>query len=391
MDFISNLSERKKAENRQWETEKRHDDFVGGVCGACRRVYLERKIIKSDSAFGKITEHTRAESEETIYQNIVSELWRKRKKETVDRILPSGFSESWEKERSKGDESVWPVDAGGGPMPSEKGEPGDILRLGREAVGHGLVERSVRKGAEHQGGNIENPQASPDANTLKLNELESLAVLGRMISVVAHEIRNPLQNIKMGIESLRTASSEGTHFEILDEMNYGVDLMDGLIHQLLEYSKPALPRLAEQSLQRIVERVLTAQTHCLQNIDVSLDIENPATPLLIDEEKVFRLLSNIVANAIDAMPNGGTLEITSRLHGIDTGGCLEIAVSDTGAGIKEGDREQIFQPFFTTKPRGTGLGLAICRKITDGLGGTIELASKKQGTTVKVSLPLALS
>jgi len=219
--------------------------------------------------------------------------------------------------------------------------------------------------------------------------VESLAATGRMAAIVAHELRNPLLTIRLGADSLRGMLSN-THdaLEIFNEIEHGIDLLNDTVNELLDYTRVMRLELELESVRDIVEQALKTLHQKLTNITVGLELENDNTQLSVDPPKIVRALTNILTNAAEAMPDGGSLKVQSRLSRSRR---LSLIVSDSGHGMDAKAMENLFQPFYTTKINGTGLGLAISKKIVEAHGGRISLKSKPgKGAIVTVTLPISL-
>ena len=226
----------------------------------------------------------------------------------------------------------------------------------------------------------------------KVNELqqaESLAAMGRMVSTVAHEVRNPLQNIQMGVDAMKREVQDDTDkMEILDEINYGVDTLNNIVRELLDYARPARLHYSQLPVSKIVDQALKGVSKSLESIACQVELEDGDREITVDAVRSTEVLVNLIANAVDAMPTGGTLKIRSQFHNEDGAESLHLSVSDDGCGMSEEDLDRIYEPFFTTKTNGTGLGISTCRKIVGAHGGKIIVASKiDHGTTVEIILP----
>ena len=118
-------------------------------------------------------------------------------------------------------------------------------------------------------------------------------------------------------------------------------------------------------------------------VEVAMDLEQGVPKIAADPDLLHRALSNLVLNAVDAMPEGGRLALTTRARGNE----IEIAVSDTGTGMSREEAERLFTPYYTTKQHGTGLGLAIVQSVVSDHGGDVGVESSPQGTTFRIRLP----
>ena len=227
-----------------------------------------------------------------------------------------------------------------------------------------------------------------------LERARRLAEIGEMAAKVAHEVRNPLNAIKGATHYLK-GEIDNTHYtsylELIEEQ---VERVNHVATTLLNLARPLKPEFHEGDLREVLQRALvdTRQAILEKGIHVTIDIpgEIPAIPM--DEAQIEQALVNIIQNAVDAMDSGG--ELIFKFSTYESKGCnmpegVELTIQDTGMGIPEELREQIFQPFFTTKTKGTGLGLTIVKKIIDHHQGQITLESApEQGTIVRIQIPL---
>ncbi|HUU16314.1 MAG TPA: ATP-binding protein [Sedimentisphaerales bacterium] len=228
---------------------------------------------------------------------------------------------------------------------------------------------------------------------------EQLATMGQFAAGIAHELRNPLTAIRSTIQYLAGDFAEDTDQrklanDILDE----VDRLNNIVGNLLSLAQPAESNPEEIDIPQEIE-------HCLnfikakaksQNVKLQTDFENNLPKLTFDAAELRQLLLNVVMNALQAMPKGGTLSIkTNQLTeggpGYTSGfNRLLIQVEDEGAGIASNLHDKVFEPFFTTKAGGTGLGLAICNSIVKRYNGEIWVKKAKSGgTEVNIALPVS--
>jgi signal transduction histidine kinase len=216
---------------------------------------------------------------------------------------------------------------------------------------------------------------------------ERLAALGELSAVVAHEVRNPLGVIFNSLGSLRRLlRPEGDARMLMDILGEEADRLNRIVGDLLDFARPATPQVRPEPLERVVDEAVAAAL--VQDAE-GIELERRAVPGLplvpIDAGQVRQAVVNVAVNAIQAMPRGGRLTITTRPDG--AAAALEIA--DTGPGMPEEVRARIFEPFFTTKASGTGLGLAVVKRIVEGHGGEISVESRPgAGTTFVLRFPL---
>ncbi len=224
----------------------------------------------------------------------------------------------------------------------------------------------------------------------QLRQTQYLAELGKFVAVVAHDLRNPLQNIQLGAELLRKeVGSDPEKLELLGEMEYGVNILNKVISNLIEYSRPITLRLSAQPISRVVEQALEALSDQLKGISLSKDIRDEHREIVLDPERIKRALVNVISNSVEAMGGRGTVAIESRIIGGEGKEMLKLEITDEGPGMPSGDLARWGEPFFTTKQKGTGLGIPTSKKIVEAHGGTISARSEEgKGTTVTILVPL---
>ncbi len=215
-----------------------------------------------------------------------------------------------------------------------------------------------------------------------------LASLGELLANMAHELRTPLGSIKGVAEIFRDKLPEDDKLHELSKiLVLQVDRLNHVVENLLQFVRSG-PKTQGGRAQvgKIVTDVLDLSYQRAEagRIEIVTTMPPELPSVAIDPEPLQQVLLNLVVNAIQAMPEGGRLEILARDRGDD----VEISVSDTGCGIPPEVREKIFDPFFTTKAGGTGLGLSICERIVSGFGGLLTVTSEVgEGTTFTVALP----
>ncbi|HEX8195448.1 MAG TPA: ATP-binding protein [Pyrinomonadaceae bacterium] len=226
----------------------------------------------------------------------------------------------------------------------------------------------------------------------QLQQAEKSAVVGRLGSAIAHEIRNPLNYINLTLDHLRAKFApaeepERETFERLtSQLKKEVGRINGQITDFLRYSRPVKLNLQPVNIRRVIEdsmRIVQAQAE-EQNVTISI-VERENAPEIFGDSEILRsVFNNLFLNAVQAMCDGGQLKVT--ISNADDAAQTEVA--DTGGGIPPENLDKIFEPYFSTKETGTGLGLAIVKKIVEDHNGTIEVASKvNEGTVFTVILP----
>ncbi len=224
----------------------------------------------------------------------------------------------------------------------------------------------------------------------QLEVSERLAALGRVTAGVAHEVKNPLNSMRLWVENLKeNLSSENQvaqqGLKILDSE---IDRLDRVVRTFLDFNRPVELRLGEISLGELLLEVTALARPQIEQAKVAAALECPASvpPVLADRQLLKQALLNLVLNACAAMPGGGRLTISLRR----AGEMAEASIADTGRGIPPEARQKIFQLFFTTRPGGSGIGLATAFRIVQLHNGSIDFDSEvERGTTFRVQLPLA--
>ena len=225
----------------------------------------------------------------------------------------------------------------------------------------------------------------------QLAEAERLAALGRLAAKVAHELNNPMDGIlryvNLAIRAVEQKKLEKPQ-EYLSHCREGLMRMVKITSELLEFSRRSRTSLEYVKIEQIIEDAIKAMESRAEAMNVRIMRDYGGGIPEIRSGNLFQVFSNLTRNALDAMPNGGELKVSSRLEDEKT---LAIEFCDTGTGFSPEDAEALFEPFFTTSTsgKGTGLGLAICRNILENRNGRITARNAPEGGCIfKISLPL---
>ncbi|HYV37094.1 MAG TPA: protoglobin domain-containing protein [Gemmataceae bacterium] len=213
---------------------------------------------------------------------------------------------------------------------------------------------------------------------------ERLAAIGQVAGGIAHELRNPLNVVKTSVYFLLNARSPSPEkkTEHLQRIERQVLLADGVITALSNFARLPIPNLNATSVRKCVEEALEANPLPADCV-VSIEIPPQSPKVLADLDQVRIVFGNLMRNAREAMPKGGSLTITAQA----VGDAVEVSVTDTGSGIPPEHLSRIMEPLYSTKARGMGLGLAIARAILDKNKGSLRVASQPgQGSTFTVRL-----
>jgi signal transduction histidine kinase len=249
------------------------------------------------------------------------------------------------------------------------------------------LEQEIKRYAEELEMRVDERTAELIETHKRLVTQERIAALGRAAAQVAHEVKNPLAGLllySMHLKSKAGNFSEGEAY-LVDKIVETINHLISRVEQIVGFARPANLTLHSGNLKPIINDILELLRPQLtaNKVEVRLSM-NESAYAMIDEASIRGALMNLILNAIESMPKGGTLTIT-----IDqTDETLRIEIADTGSGIAEDEAKKIFEPFYTTKEQGLGLGMPYSKKIIDQHGGTMSLQSQPgEGTTISITLP----
>jgi two-component system sensor kinase FixL len=219
-----------------------------------------------------------------------------------------------------------------------------------------------------------------------LVDRERLAAVGTTASMLVHEVGNPLNNMALQLQALRRKllkvdAVESEALQKVDACSHEIARLSRLVQEFRALSGRRKLARKDVVVADLVESVLTSYLRQSAAVTIERRFENEGLSIFVDPDKVQQIVMNLCQNAIEAMPDGGTLTIVTCSEGED----FVLEVQDTGHGIPEG--AVVFEPFVTTKPNGTGLGLAICLEIARDHGGTLSYESSSSGTVFRLVLP----
>jgi len=228
----------------------------------------------------------------------------------------------------------------------------------------------------------------------RMVQAERVAAWRELARRLAHELKNPLFPLQLTVENLQRArsASPGEFKEVFEESTSTLlaelQNLKTIIGRFSDFAKMPAPQLEPtdvNGLAREVMRFFEPQLRTLDSVTAGVDLEESLPVIQADPEQLRRALRNLVLNAIDAMPRGGSITVRSRSHG----GYVTLEVADTGEGLTQEECERLFTPYYTTKQRGTGLGLAIVQSVVSDHHGSIHVESEPgRGTTFRIDLPV---
>ncbi|MCW4011029.1 MAG: PAS domain-containing sensor histidine kinase [Candidatus Bathyarchaeota archaeon] len=220
----------------------------------------------------------------------------------------------------------------------------------------------------------------------RLVKAERFAAIGELAGMVGHDLRNPLTAIKNAVyyvDRKQGVSMDAKTKEMFKVINSSINHANKIIDNLLEYSKEISLEIEEATPKSLLDYILL-MVQIPDHIKIRDRTQDQPT-IWVDSNKMERVFINLIKNAIDAMPEKGTLEVRSRQIGEN----IEFTFTDTGIGMSEQTKSKLFMPLFTTKAQGMGFGLAICKRIVEAHGGKISVESTLgKGTTFAVTIPV---
>jgi signal transduction histidine kinase len=236
---------------------------------------------------------------------------------------------------------------------------------------------------------------------LQLADADRLESVGRLAAGVAHEVKNPLAIIRLGVDYLANQAPEEdeTHRAVLDDIRDAVGRADRIVKDLLNFSHTRAQARTQLDMNAIVVNALRLTSHDLnlRRIVVHRSTQEQLPPFSGDSDQLLQVFINLIVNAAQAIEHDGQITVSTRSTRIaadpssaaeggppQTDSAIVVAVKDTGPGLPSGAGDRIFEPFFTTKPagEGTGLGLAVARNIVQWHGGTLELHNNQNGGAI---------
>jgi signal transduction histidine kinase len=223
----------------------------------------------------------------------------------------------------------------------------------------------------------------------QLRKSDRLAALGELSAGIAHEIRNPLGSIKGSIEILKDEIGEDhPKHEFIQIIREEVARLNSLVAEFLKFARPPKPSIQRTSINDLLRTtmILVNKEAEKARVEVQLSLDDSIPSFEFDPDQIRQVFLNVMLNGVQAMPEGGRLQIRSAFE--NEGSKVIVDIEDSGEGI-EGDLERMFDPFFTTRPDGTGLGLAVSYQLVENHKGVISARTNpNQGMTFRIELPI---
>ncbi len=234
-------------------------------------------------------------------------------------------------------------------------------------------------------------EALAEMRAKQLSQSERLAAIGQTAGMVGHDIRNPLQAIagelylaKGDLDALPDSSARKNLRENIVSIEENLYYIDKIVADLQDYTKPLKPNMEQVTIEKAIEEALLI-VNIPNKLSVNITVEKDFPKIKADFPMLKRALINLIQNAVQAMPNGGTLKISAETKNHNA----QISIQDTGEGIPNEAQEKLFTPLFTTKSKGQGFGLAVVKRLIEAQNGEVTYKTQKgKGTTFTVQLPI---
>jgi PAS domain S-box-containing protein len=223
----------------------------------------------------------------------------------------------------------------------------------------------------------------------QLHVSEQMAALGRVTRGVAHEVKNPLNSMRLWLENLKESlpAQQGLPQQALKVLDSEIDRLDRVLKTFLDFMRPVELQREPTPLAEVITEVLAVARPQIERarVEATAELAGGIPPVSADRQLLKQAILNLVLNAVEAMPGGGKLKVTLARRG----NSAEVSVADTGCGIPGKYLARVFQLFFTTRPGGSGIGLASAYKIVQQHNGSIDFETEEgRGTTFRIELPL---
>jgi len=383
--FVSvfmDITHQKKQATRDFEEQKKSEQKLSFSEKKYRRLYettqdgimardLQGKMIDCNQAYAKMLGYSKKELRNLTVRDLLPEKWHEQREEVVNKVLQTGRSIVFEREYKRKDSSVFPASVRTWRLTDGKGKVIGIWSSVRDITEQKDSQKNLEKYANVLKKIIKD-------RTKQLKDSERLVAIGQTAGMVGHDLRNPLQTVigelylaKKEVESLAENEVKNNLNESIQVIEEQAVYMDKIVSDLQAFVQPIRVDKKPFYLQELVSEIL-ASVMTPSNITVKIQINDDFPQIKADLHLIKRVLINLVTNSVQAMPKGGTLTLTGK---VTPRGQVLVTVKDTGVGIPNAIKNQIFTPLFTTKPRGQGFGLAVCKRVIEAHGGTITFES----------------
>jgi PAS domain S-box-containing protein len=381
---LMDITERKKKERTIREGQEKFERLFTGNPEAAAYVSSDYHILAVNPRFSELFGYSLDEVKGKSIDDVVVPKDKMEEADMLDKKATEGYV-YYDTVRKRKDGSLISVSISAAPITVE-GQLIGCVALYKDITERTLMEKKLEEYSQHLEELVEQRTRQLKEAQKQLLKAERLAAIGEMAAMIGHDLRNPLTGIAGAAYYLKTkleSKMDKTAKDMVELIEKDVKYSDKIISDLLEYSREIYLELTETTPKSITKYALTS-VKVPKNIRILNSTDNKPK-IKIDVQKMKRVLVNITKNAVEAMPRGGKLTITSK----KINSKVEIAFTDTGIGIRKDILEKIWTPLFTTKAKGMGFGLPICKRIVEAHGGNISVESiVGKGTTFTVTIPI---
>jgi PAS domain S-box-containing protein len=388
--FVKDITERKKAEEKLDESEKKFKSiFEGARDGILAADAKTKKFVLANPRICEITGY----SEKELLRLGVEDIHPEKDLPYVIDAFTKQLQRKIEIGRDmpvlRKDRNVIYCDINSYLL--EVGERKLLVGLFRDVTERKKMETQLKEYSEHLEEKVEERTNQLKKAQEQLLKAERFAAIGEVANMVGHDLRNPLQSIENAAYYLNTELSNISApvpisqktMEMLKVINDSINHADKIILDLQDFSGTKKPILEKTDINAIVKETMS-QFQIPKNVKLISELDR-LPEIKADKNQMKRVFLNLTSNALQAMENGGTLTVSTKT----ANGFVEVSFKDTGAGIAKENKEKLFTPLFTTKAKGMGMGLPICKKFVESHGGSIEVETEEgKGSTFRVKLPL---
>jgi len=376
--------DRMQAEARLRAIQKQREALLNNIPDSAWLKDKEGRYIAVNKSFaglcGRIPKEIAGKSDNDIWPGILAERYIQDDKEVMQSRTEKCVVEP---SVDKFGNEAW-IETIRRPILGEKGEIVGTVGFARDITAHKKAEERLKRYSEHLEDLVEE-------RSRQLRDRERLAAIGETAVMIGHDLRNPLQAVVNTIYLARQKIEESLAEANFDKLGLITDLatmekqslyMNKIVCNLLDYSRPLKPDMVDLSLPSLIIDTL-AGMNIPDNIKIRTEMEESIT-LRVDPTMIGRVLINIISNAVQAMPEGGMLDLFASSTEKD----VILAIRDTGPGIPLEVKNKMFHPLITTKAKGMGMGLAVCKRLLEAMGGDIRIVSEKcRGTIAEIKIP----
>lgn len=359
---------RQKAEQNETDavdelrTNKEYlESFINNTTDAIVAHDLKGNILRYNKAFEEMFGWTSQEPLGQILLTVPDDLLKETER-FWEKVESGGQVSGFETLRLRKDKSIIDVSVTISPIRNNRGEIVSLACISRDITERKKTEDLLRKS-------------------------EKLSAVGQLAAGVAHEVRNPLTTIKGFVQILqkRAPENEGSYEIMLSEVNR----IESIINEYLLLAKPQVTKIHKKDFRELLQKIvkLVDTQAVLNKVQITTRFQSDIPLIECDENQIKQVFINIVQNAVDAMPDGGEINISVKMADWNK---VLVRINDQGCGIPEERIAKLGEPFYTTKEKGTGLGLMVSYKIIENHRGSINVSSKPgDGTIVEVILPIS--